>query len=249
MTIDVVFTPLGLPAHEFQGRTVFVVDVLRATTTICAALARGARAIIPTGSIDEALKVAQNLEPQNVVLAGERNMLRIEGFALGNSPRDMTEEAVRGKTLVLATTNGTRAFLATQGAQAVYAAAAVNLAAAAQRARAVLDATGNLLLLCAGRESAFALEDAYVAGRLVFEALGRRWIRRGLNDAAIVSLDLVRRYGQRWDRPLGRSRAGRDLVRAGFAEDLALAGQEDLFPVLPHFHDRRIALAPPAEAG
>ena len=86
MRLDVVFTPAGLTLAEVQGRTVFVIDILRATTSMCAALNNGARAILPVASTEEALKLAQTLASDDVRLAGEKNCVRIEGFHLGNSP-------------------------------------------------------------------------------------------------------------------------------------------------------------------
>ncbi len=240
MRIDVAFTPHGLSANEFQGRTVFVIDVLRATTTICTALYHGAKGVIPATSIEDALRLSQTLEHQDVLLTGERHAARIEGFALGNSPLEMTHDAVAGKTLVMSTTNGTLAFLATQGAKRVYVAAGVNLEQAGQIAKQVLNESGELLVLCAGRESAFALEDAYTAGRLAFEAVGGRWIRKGLNDAAVVCLDLVRRYGARWDRVFARSRAGQDLRAKGFGGDVDAAAQESSLHIVPQYHKRLI---------
>ncbi|HEU5042223.1 MAG TPA: 2-phosphosulfolactate phosphatase, partial [Gemmatimonadales bacterium] len=170
--------------------------------------------------------------------------VRIPGFQLGNSPLEMTEAAVRGRTLIVTTTNGTKALLACQGAAAVFPTAAVNLTAAAEKAREVLDRDGGLLVVCAGRDGSFGLDDAYCAGRLVAAALGSRRRRRGMNDAAIAALDLVRRYGEGWERPLTRSRAGRELIRLGFRDDLADAGRLDAYPVLPLFHERRVTLAP-----
>jgi 2-phosphosulfolactate phosphatase len=248
MRIDVAFTPAALAGGEAAGRTVFVVDILRASTTICAALANGARGIIPVGSIEEAMKLAQTLERGDVLLAGERNSVRIDGFDVGNSPLEMTEPVVRGKTLVMTTTNGTGAILATGGASDVFIASGVNLAAAGAMGRRILEAQGELLLLCAGREGAFGFEDAYTAGRLILAALEGRRIRKGLNDAALVSVDLARRYGTRWLRPLMMSRAGRELARLGFHEDVLRAAEQDRHGVLPRFHDRRITIAP-GEAG
>jgi 2-phosphosulfolactate phosphatase len=243
MTLDVLFTPAGLTLAEVQGRTVFVVDVLRATTSMCAALSNGAKAIIPVASTEEALRLAQTIGSDDVLLAGEKNCLRIEGFHLGNSPREMTESAVRGKTLVLSTTNGTRALLACQGAAAVHPVCAGNLSLAAERARESLERGDGILVVCAGREGGFSLDDAYAAGRLVVAVLGAPRGRRGCNDAALASLDLVRRYGDDWERPLRRSRAGRELIRLGFAEDVAAAARVDAYPVLPTFHERRLTLA------
>ncbi|HEV8356096.1 MAG TPA: 2-phosphosulfolactate phosphatase [Gemmatimonadales bacterium] len=250
MKIDVLFSPAGLTPPEVAGRPVFVIDVLRASTVICAALHHGARGVVPVATPEEAARMAQSLGPDDVVTAGERNSEPIPGFALGNSPLEMTELAVRGKTLVMTTTNGTRAILAAQGAAEVYLAGAVNLTVAGARARDLLHRHKDLLILCGGKESRFGLDDAYAAGRLVMAALEGRRRRRGLNDGALAAVDLVRRYGENWERPLMHSAAGRQLVALGMGTDVADAARENAYPVLPVFHDRRITVAaaesPPA---
>jgi 2-phosphosulfolactate phosphatase len=244
MMLDVAFSPQSLTAADVQGRVVFVIDILRATTTMCAALHHGAKALIPVASTEEALRLAQTIGSTDVLLAGEKNCLRIPGFALGNSPLEMDDGIVRGKTIIVTTTNGTKALLAAQGAVAVYAVAAANLTMAGERARESLEKKRDVLIVCAGRDGGFGLDDAYCAGRLSVAALGSRRARKGLNDAAIASLDLVRRYGDQWARPLRRSGAGRELLRLGFEPDVADAGRLDAYPVLPHFHERRVTIAP-----
>jgi len=244
MRLDVVFTPSGITPSEVQGRTVFVIDILRATTAMCAALYHGAKAMIPVANTEEALRLAQTIGSDDVLLAGEKNCVRIPGFQLGNSPLEMTESVVRNKTIIVTTTNGTKALLACQGAGGVYPACAANLTLAGEKAREALERDRYIVLVCAGRDGSFSLDDAYCAGRLAVAALGGRKPRRGLNDAALASLDLVRRYGDRWERPLSYSRAGRELVKLGFREDLLDASRLDAYPVLPHFHERRVTLAP-----
>jgi 2-phosphosulfolactate phosphatase len=243
MKLHVWFSPLGLGPADVQGRTIFVIDVLRATTVMCAALHNGARSLIPVASTEEALRLAQTIGSADVLLAGEKDCLRIPGFALGNSPLEMTEQTVKGKTIVVTTTNGTKALLGTQGAAAVYVASAANLTLAGERAREALGQNRDVVILCAGRETAFSLDDAYCAGRLAVAALGDHKPRKGLNDAALASLDLVRRYGDDWTRPLSYSRAGRELTRLGFRDDVLDAGRLDAYPVLPQFHERRVTLA------
>jgi 2-phosphosulfolactate phosphatase len=130
-----------------------------------------------------------------------------------------------------------------RGGDAGEPAPAANLTLAAERAREALERDGEVLIICAGRDGAFSLDDAYCAGRLVAATLGSRKPRRDFNDAAIASLDLVRRYGDRWERPLTYSRAGRELVRLGFRDDVLDAARLDAYPVLAHFHDRRVTLA------
>ena len=244
MRLDVVFSPVGLTSADVAGRTVFVVDILRATTTMCAALHHGARAIIPVATSEDAVRLAQTLGPGDVRLAGERDCEPIPGFALGNSPREMGERAVRGQTIIMTTTNGTRALLACQGAVAVHPAAAANITAAGAAARAALERDDPVLILCAARQLAFSLDDAYCAGRLAYAALGERFLRRGLNDTAVAALDLVRRYRGRWERPLLASAAGRELTRRGYKADVLDAARADAYPVLAQFHDRRLTLVP-----
>lgn len=246
MKIDVAFAPNDVAAADVAGRGVVVIDILRATTTICTALHHGARAVIPALETDEATRLAQALDNVDVLLAGERNLDRIPGFHVGNSPAEMTDEAVRGKTVVTTTTNGTRAVLATTGAREVILAAGVNLTVAGERAQTMLERSGELLVLCAGRDHGFGLDDAYIAGRLVIAAMGGRRTRKGLNDAAIAAVDLVRRYGDRMDRVLALSSAGRGLAARGFRADVEFAARVDSQPVVPIFHDRRITLGHPA---
>src|SRR2546429_1127966 len=188
MKIDVYYTPLGLNSGDLTGRAVVVIDVLRASSTIVTALAAGAKAIVPAASSEEAVRLTSNLEKNGIVLAGERRSLKIEGFGLGNSPREMTPENVGGKTLFLATTNGTPALLSAQGGDPVMVAAALNFSAVAERARGLFAQRGELVIVCAGREKQFALEDAYTAGTPVKGGKNRIPPEKAPpNDAAHVS--------------------------------------------------------------
>jgi len=248
--IEVYFTPNGVAPNEFAGRTVAVVDLLRASTSIAVALTSGAKEILPAASTEEALRIAQNLERDQVVLAGERKAVRIEGFALGNSPLEFTPEAVGGKTVVLTTTNGTQALLAAQGAKEVLVAAAVNFSAVVQHARAALEASGDLVILCSGHDRRFALEDAFAAGRMTKVLLPPGGLRRvAVNDGAVAALEIARHFGDKWLRALKASRHGQELAILGFAEDLKVCGMQDTHPVVPLYADRRIVAHRPAPEG
>ncbi len=238
MKLDVYFTPLGLTGGDLAGRGVVVIDVLRATTSIVAALASGARAVVPAASSEEAVKMTANLEREGFVLAGERKYLAIPGFTLGNSPLEMTPEQVGGKTVYLATTNGTPALVAAQGADAVLVGAAVNFGALAERARAVFVERGELAIICAGHEKQFALEDAYVAGRLVKD-VKKRLKRVALNDGAGVALSLTQRYKD-WQDALTTCDAGRTLHALGLGDDVRFSAQVDRFANVPIYSERRI---------
>ncbi len=238
MRIDVFFTPLGLNPGDLTGRGVVVVDALRASTTVITALANGAKAVIPAATAEDAVRLASNLEKDGVVLAGERKSLKIDGFALGNSPREMTAAAVGGKTIVLATTNGTPALVAAQGGDPVLVGAPANFRALAARARAVLEQRGELVVLCAGRDKQFALEDGYTAGRLI-KAVRRGVKRLELNDAARAAIALTDAVAT-WTEALEGSEAARQLAEADLAEDVRFAAKPDRFTVVPSYADRRI---------
>jgi len=248
--VHVFFTPAGVTPPDVQGRSVVVIDVLRATTTIAVALYHGAKAVLPASSTEEALRIAQNLVRDDVLLAGERRSARIPGFALGNSPHDFTTDAVKGKTVVLTTTNGTPALIAAQGAREVIVMAAVNFAAVVDRCRAVLAEHGDLVILCAGREREFALEDAFAAGRLTKVLLPEGGLRRvKVNDGALASLELARHFGERWLRAFRASVHGQALAALGFGADLTLCAEENTHPVLPLYADRRITGHRPTHQG
>ena len=238
MNIAVYFTPLGLNAGELAGRGVVVIDVLRATTTIVAAVANGAKAVVPAASSEEAVRLTANLAKDGFVLAGERKSLKIEGFGLGNSPREMTPEAVGGKTIFLATTNGTPALVAAQGGDPVLVGAAVNFKALVARARQVFAQRGELIIVCAGREKQFALEDAYTAGRLI-KAVRPGARKLTLNDAARAALGLTRQFAT-WAAALEQSEAAHQLVDVDLADDVTFSAKADRFGVVPSYADRRI---------
>ena len=243
MRLSVYFMPAGVQGADIAGRPVIVVDLPRATSTIVAALASGARAVVPAVATDEAIRIAQNLERDGVLLAGERGGERISGFALGNSPGEMTPEAVGGKIVVMSTTNGTPAIRAAEGGAPVLIGAATNFAATVTRARALLGDDGELAILCAGRERGFALEDAYAAGRFA-QALIPVGARRrvALNDAAIAALELIKRYGDKWKRAVAASTAARELIAKGFKEDVVAVTECDRYDVVPVYADRQITV-------
>jgi 2-phosphosulfolactate phosphatase len=152
------------------SQTVCVVfDVLRATTSMITALANGAEAIIPAEEISEALAIRR--QRPDVLLAGEREGLRIRGnltggveFDLGNSPREFTAEKVQGRTIVMTTTNGTRALRACAGARAVLVSSFLNLRATYMWL--MEHRPSNLILVCSGTFDEPALEDILAAGAI-----------------------------------------------------------------------------------
>lgn len=243
MKVDIYFTPSELTGVELPGRVV-VIDVLRATSTIVEALANGAKAIFPVATADDAVRIAQNIGRDSVLLCGERKSLPIEGFDLGNAPPEFTREKVQDKALVMTTTNGTRAFLtlaerqgAAAGPVAVLAASFLNLSAVIER---IGQDEGPTALVCAGRAGRFALDDAVCAGALV-RGLEEGDFEVTLNDAGVAARTLASEE-RGMQQVLESTAAGRQLTDIGRSEDLAFCAQVDRTTVVPRLRDRKITV-------
>lgn len=244
MKLDVLLTPGELMPGDIAERTVVVIDVLRASSTIVQALAAGAKALFPVASIEEALRLANTLGRDEVLLCGERRSLPIEGFDLGNSPGEFTPERVGGKTLVMSTTNGTGAMMAASAASRVVVGSFLNLQAVVDE---LARAGAEPVFLCSGRETKFGLEDAVCAGKMAAALMdsagaGAEW---ELNDGALAALALAEEYGE-LEALFAQVGAGKQIADAGLGEDLAFCARVDQHDVVPVLHDRQISLAAPA---
>jgi 2-phosphosulfolactate phosphatase len=219
---------------------VIVVDVLRATTSIAVAFAGGAREIVVCGSLRAARDAARKLGPR-VLLCGETNSRRAKGFDLGNSPVEWQRTMLRGRTLVLVTTNGTRALRGVADGRAVFAGALVNRAAVLRAALA--EGPGGVAVMCAGTErgTRLALEDVVVAGAYVELAL-----TEGVEpaDEALAALRLWQSCGGDALSAFREAAHGRHLEALGFRGDLELASQADVMNVAPRLRqtDGRLVL-------
>lgn len=244
MRIDVSFGVQQLTPQDVQGRVVAVIDVLRASTTIAVALSNGARAIIPMENSDDVVTRSKQLEPGAFRLAGERRMLKMDGFDLGNSPLEHTRDAVEGKTVLLSTTNGTKALLAVQGACDVVVASYVNLSVVSTMLRTALRGGLDVTLVCAGQDRQFALEDAACAGRYV-HTVSKRLTGLDTNDAAYAVSSIDKKFGDNLMRLFHTAAHGQALAAAGFGDDLAACAAVDSYPVIPIYQDRQITMLGP----
>ncbi len=239
--LHVYALPQVAQPEEMTDGTVVVIDVLRAATTICHALEAGAAEVIPCAEVEEARAAAASM-PGEVVLGGEREGLPIEGFDLGNSPREYTPERVAGKTLVFTTSNGTRALHHARLAERVYLGAFVNAAALLGQ----LLGREQVHLLCSGTHGQYSEDDILLAGLLV-ERLERAG---GCHYAQNAQAATAREYwlssfaepqalGAEPLEPellvpkLRRSAGGRNLVAVGLEDDLIDAARIDRFECVP----------------
>jgi 2-phosphosulfolactate phosphatase len=212
--IDVAFTP----EEEVSAPLAIVVDVLRATSTIAQALASGYERVLCAGEIDEARELRRT-DPDSL-LGGEREAQRIGGFDVGASPREFLD--ARARTLILSTTNGTRAILtAAAHADEVVLGSLLNLDAIVRHAagRGV-----DVAVVCAGFKGAFALDDAYCAGRIVQLLDGER------SDAAIAAELVARAFPTALEGLNART-----YGPPGLEEDIAFCARESVLDVVPRF--------------
>ncbi len=234
--ISVHLLPGMIPPGALYGCVAVVIDVLRASTMIVHALATGCTAVMPCGEIDEARRLAASLPAGMSLLAGERHGVAIEGFDLGNSPGECTPAVCQGKTMVITTTNGTRALLACLDADFVVVGSFVNFAATSQR---LLHQTRPIHLVCAGTEGRVSYEDTLLAGAFAkhFKDLDHQMA----NDEAEIAAGLWARVedmiwfkaGKPMDaeqstplvRYLTRGQGGRHVVELGLSADIADAGR------------------------
>ena len=232
---DVLFTPADFAA--LKGRVLdetlcVVFDVFRATSSMVTALANGAEGIIPVGEIPEALATKQ--KNPYVLLAGERDGVRIRAaltgetdFDLGNSPREFTREKVSGKTIVMTTTNGTRALRACAHAKTVLIGAFLNLRATADF---VLKASPeSVLLICSGTYEQAAYEDALGAGALC-ELLWEQFSQGNVSDSAKMARELYLNASKDLLRAAGSSRNGLRLSAIPeLRDDVPFCVRRDVF--------------------
>ena len=218
MRVDVVFTPDEAGAAP----TGIVVDVIRATSTICQALASGYERVFCTAEVEEARALREELG--GGALGGERKNVLIPGFDLGNSPREYLEPL--DGTLVLTTTNGTRAIVSAAGrCERVLIGSVLNLAAVVESVR---ESGEDAIVVCAGVMGTLALDDAYVAGRIVSE-LG--WERTDAAEAAV-------RLARTWigaEEAFRASKSGRNLMENApeLEEDISFCARESVLGVVP----------------
>jgi 2-phosphosulfolactate phosphatase len=244
--LDVFFSPLQVKPADTAGRLVAIVDVLRASTTVATALGNGAKTVIPLEGADEVITRSKEFSRSGVKLAGEQKMFPIAGFDLGNSPQHFTHEAVEGKTILITTTNGTRALLGVQGARDIVIASYVNFTAVLAMMKVAASSNTDIAIICAGEEGSFTLEDAACAGRYV-RAIPKR-ASVVANDAASASVLIEKKYGDNIAKVFKESTHGQALESAGFGDDLAAAAEVDSYPVVPVYQDRQITKLGPERA-
>ncbi|NMB24085.1 MAG: 2-phosphosulfolactate phosphatase [Firmicutes bacterium] len=232
--VDVALLPGEMEFIQAEGTLAVIIDVLRASTTMVTALANGAAQVIPLKDIEKAR--ARHAQEPGFLLGGERNANPPPGFDLGNSPREYTKEKVGGRGVIMTTTNGTAALEAAHkgGATTIIVGALTNRQAVVDFCQ---DHSEPILLVCAGCQGRFSLEDALCAGAII-AGLGSGLKR---SDTAETCLALYETWGpQGLAKQIFGSVHGQRLERIGYGEDIEWATRLDVSSLVPIYRDGEI---------
>ena len=233
MKLDVLFSPVQADELFFTGKTAVIIDVLRASSTIITALANGAKEVVPVGTVEFAVKVSGGIFGGQTLLGGERNTKKIEGFALGNSPSEYTKEIVNGKSIVFYSTNGSRAIVKAKYSANLFVCSFNNLKTLAKHIKKLNE---DAVILCAGNNNFFSLEDSVCAGMFISELIAGNK-KNELTDAATSALTLFKSFGKDIYKMLCKADHGQLLINNGFKEDLKACAELDSTEVIPFYAD------------
>jgi 2-phosphosulfolactate phosphatase len=226
--VQVHLLPQLVSCGVLAGSVAVVIDVLRSSTTIVHALAAGCKAVRPCLEVEEARELAGQMRAGRVILGGERGGQPLPGFDLGNSPGEYTPKVCKGCTLVLTTSNGSRALVKAAEADRVLVAGFVNYSAVCEQLR--LDAR-PIHIICSGTEGEISLEDTILAGAIV-DFLSET-VEVTLNDGARLAWDSYENHGRVLEGALEVSKGGAKLRGLGYDEDIKAALRIDQFNLVP----------------
>jgi len=230
MRVSLYFTPHQTDEFALRNQIVVVIDVLRAGTSITTALSNGAKEIIPVTTVERAVKISGSLFGDYILRGGERNGKMIEGFNLGNSPADYSEEKVRGKAIIYSSTNGSRAIDKARYAREMVVCAFVNISAVVEF---LAGQQGDIHVVCAGNNGTFSMEDSVCAGMLLHKMAEDRGVDISFSDAGLATVALFKSFGRSIPKMLKNSEHGRFLAQIGFAADLEACSSVDTLAVVP----------------
>ncbi|MFT9846572.1 2-phosphosulfolactate phosphatase [Aneurinibacillus sp. REN35] len=216
------------------GRTAIVIDVLRASSTIVAALHSGFASVVPVETIEE----ADALRSPAAILAGERHCEKIAGFDYTNSPADLARAKHTGKQLILTTTNGTRAMQKVKQAERILVGCFLNATACITKALAL---QCDIVLCCAGTRGEFALEDGLAAGLMIHIARKHFPTLHTCDASALLEAGYLH-IAHELEARLHTSITGRRLAKRQHAEDVSLCSRIDYSQIVPIDYEKRILL-------
>lgn len=242
MKIDIQLLPIPPHPDTLSNHSIVVLDILRATSVIVHALAHGARELIPVLSVEDAFEKKREFPPETTFLGGEKDTQPIEGFDLGNSPKEYISERIKDKRIILRTTNGTRAFYLVSTGKEVIVGSFFNMEATVERC---MTSGRDLLIFPSGDEGCFSLEDTVCGGMIIDLILKKRRQDVVLTDASQAAQVLFKRFEGDLLEAFRLSHHGNKLVRLGRGDDLPYCAQTNIISIVPVFKDGAIRASHP----
>jgi 2-phosphosulfolactate phosphatase len=231
--IDVFSTAQSFQEEEVRNKTVVVIDVLRACSSMVTAFTNGAKGIIPVEDMSAASKIAANLDTKSVLLCGEKDGRKIDGYQLGNSPMEYSRGVVDGKTLIMNTTNGTKAVARAALAKRILIGCFLNASAVVKQLH---DSDGEIIIVCAGWKSRLSLEDMLCAG-LIIDRLSDGTLQPGASDGAKLAHVLFKEYEDNIEGAVSQSNHAQRLQDIAHPNDISYCSQIDQLTVVPYMKD------------
>ncbi len=239
MNIKLFFTPAGIGEDLIIGTTAVVIDILRATSVAAVALSNGAREVIPVAHLGDASSLKQKLDKTSVLLGGEREGQKVEGFDLGNSPFEYNSGVAENKSIILATTNGSAALIKGNDAEYCLSCSFLNASAILNK---ILQIKNHISIICAGNKGGFSLEDALCGGMMVDKLMESGGKFNPVNDAAIVSRELYLSHKDDIAGALRQSDHGKFLESIGFGKDVEFCASIDELDTVPMLQSGRLVV-------
>jgi 2-phosphosulfolactate phosphatase len=228
--IEVCLSPLLIPSYKIEGRLVVVIDIFRATSSICYGIENGATEIIPVASVEE----CKSYEGKGYLLAAERNGEVVNGFDFGNSPFSYTKEKVEQKKVVLTTTNGTHAIQQAKAANKIIIGSFLNLDSLCEW---LAIQNQDVLLLCSGWKNKFNLEDTLFAGAVVHK------LKDDFNhycDAAIAAEDMYLLAKNNLREYLYKSSHSQRLKELNIEDDIQFCLKQNICKTIPVLEEGKL---------
>jgi len=232
-TLDVFFSSQTFHEEELRKKVVVVIDVLRASSTIITALMNKAKGIIPVEDMGEASRISQSVDSDNLLLCGEKDGIKIQGYDLGNSPFEYSPEVVENKTLIFNTTNGTKAIKKAVGSADLYIGTFLNLSTIVNT---LSKEEKDIVLICAGWRGRMAIEDLLFAGNIVYN-LSKGELIEDARDGAKVAFGLYDKFRDNIAEVVHSSNHAMRLKEINGNEDIDYCAQTDICNVLPVLND------------
>ncbi|WP_160670243.1 2-phosphosulfolactate phosphatase family protein [Clostridium sp. C8-1-8] len=235
MNIDVIISADDIRPELIKNKVVVVIDMLRATSVITTALANGAEKVIPVLTVEESFKIAESLNNE-VILGGERRAVKIDGFHMSNSPLEYTKQEVEGKTVILSTTNGTKAINNCLEADKIYIGCMLNAKAVADK---LIELDKDVVFVNAGTLGKFSIDDFICAGYMI------KCISE--NSNSIIS-DLAFTAKYVYDNNnnvldyIKNARHYEVLKSLNLEADIQYCVKKDLFSIVPEYKDGEITI-------